>query len=457
MKAAIYCRISRDKTGEAAGVDRQLEDCKALAAAQNWDVVAVFMDNDISATTGKVRPEYERMLDGIRAGEINAIVAWHTDRLYRKLSDLEGLIDAIDKANVLVRTVKIGEFDLSTATGRMLARILASVSTAEGELKSERWRRSNRQRREAGQVPMSGPRLFGYEKTGEVRDTEARIVQWMAESLIEGESVNRLAVKLNDMGVETTLGNPWSRTSVRQMLSNDRLAGHSLLNGDRVGVGQWEAILSDETFEQVQAALAVRRTSERRPRVGLLVGIAKCSECGAKLVSGRRVKRGDETQGKRVYKCRKAPGEPGCGKINIYADPVEQIAEAYTQAKLEDPEFIKILNGLSAESGDKVAEVLALEQRLTELAESLTTPGIPVNTITLAISRTKERIETLRAEAVFAPTHIPSRVEWPSDLHRRARLVRLAIAEVIISPSTHGGNYFDNKRVTIVPTNPDSP
>jgi site-specific DNA recombinase len=452
MRAAIYCRISRDKTGEAAGVTRQLEDCRELATAIGWDVVEVYTDNDISATSGKVRPAYRKMLADLEGGQIGGIIAWHPDRMYRKFPDLIPLIDACQRNNVQIATVKAGNIDLTTATGRMLANILASVSTAEGELKSERWRRSVRQRRESGEMPKSGPRLFGYTREGEQEPTEAALVVWLAESAIEGESLNALAAKLNTMGVTTTLGNEWGRTSVRQLLTNGRLAGWSMLNGDRVGVGQWDAILSEETFEQVQAALAVRRrASGRKPRVALLVGLAKCSECEGNLVTARRGKRGDNGS-VRIYKCRKEPGGKGCGKVSIQAEPVEQIAEAYTQAKLEDPEFIAILNGLAADSGDKITEVLALEDRLTELEAQLDQPGIPVAAITRAMDRTKERIESLRSEATFTPTALPVRGEWPEDLHRRAALVRLAIAEVVCSPATRGGNKFDNERVNVVPT-----
>jgi site-specific DNA recombinase len=62
MKACIYARISLDRTGEELGVTRQLEDCRALAAKLDWPIVETYVDNDISASSGKARPEYLRML-----------------------------------------------------------------------------------------------------------------------------------------------------------------------------------------------------------------------------------------------------------------------------------------------------------------------------------------------------------------------------------------------------------
>ena len=139
VRAAIYLRISQDHTGEALGVSRQLEDCREFAAKLDWPVVEVYTDNDISAISGKVRPDYHRMLRDVEAKKITAIVAWSPDRLYRRLADLENLIPVIEGHGITVRTVKAGDLDLTSAYGRMLARILGAIATGEGEVKAERW------------------------------------------------------------------------------------------------------------------------------------------------------------------------------------------------------------------------------------------------------------------------------------------------------------------------------
>ncbi|HVX08342.1 recombinase family protein, partial [Humibacter sp.] len=75
--AVIYARISLDRTGEGAGVERQLNECRALAKKLGLKVVKVLTDNDISATSGKVRPAFEELL----AMRPAAVIAWHQDRL----------------------------------------------------------------------------------------------------------------------------------------------------------------------------------------------------------------------------------------------------------------------------------------------------------------------------------------------------------------------------------------
>ena len=94
----------------------------------------------------------------MKRGEIDALICWHPDRLYRQLKDLVRLFDVA--TGVEIRTVNGGDLDLSHSTGRMLATIVGSVSTQESEHKSERQRRAARQKAEHG-VPH-WKRAFGY-------------------------------------------------------------------------------------------------------------------------------------------------------------------------------------------------------------------------------------------------------------------------------------------------------
>uniref|UniRef100_UPI003F989402 recombinase family protein n=1 Tax=Mycobacterium sp. TaxID=1785 RepID=UPI003F989402 len=133
QRAAIYTRISKDISGEMLGVQRQLDDCQALADRQDWTVTHRFDDNDLSAFNGKRRPGFEELLAAMNRGDIDVLVCWHIDRLYRSIKDLVRLIDAAKAHNVMIRTVQAGDLDLSTSAGRMLATILGSVAQQESE------------------------------------------------------------------------------------------------------------------------------------------------------------------------------------------------------------------------------------------------------------------------------------------------------------------------------------
>ncbi|QCQ91762.1 recombinase family protein [Rhodococcus sp. SGAir0479] len=116
--AVVYTRISKDRVGAGLGVERQREDCQKLADQLGWTVARVFSDNDISAYSGKPRPEYRAMLDALDHGEAQAVIAWHTDRLHRSPSELEEFITLCERRSITVRTVQAGELDLSTPPAR---------------------------------------------------------------------------------------------------------------------------------------------------------------------------------------------------------------------------------------------------------------------------------------------------------------------------------------------------
>ena len=161
MRAAIYVRISQDRTGAGLGVERQADDCQQLCEAKSWKVVEVYVDNDVSAFSGKRRPEWERLLADIAAGEIDAVVGWHVDRLTRSPRELEDVIDLAERHGLELATVT-GDIDLGTVSGRTFARMLGVMARNESEHKSERQRRANEQSAAAGKVHGGGMRPFGY-------------------------------------------------------------------------------------------------------------------------------------------------------------------------------------------------------------------------------------------------------------------------------------------------------
>ena len=243
----IYLRISQDRSGEQLGVERQLRECRELARRLGLEVAKVYTDNDISATNGKARPEFEAML----RARPEVIVAWHQDRLLRLTSDLEKVI-ALD---IPVHTVSAGNVDLSTPAGRAVARTVAAWSTYEGEQKAERQRSANRQRAERGHWQFSR-RPYGYERRDgkiEIIETEAEIVRELYLRYLAGESYYALAKYLNARNVPT-FGGPWSMERVRQLLLNGRYAGIVEYKGQRIDARpSWTPLIDNRTWVDYEA------------------------------------------------------------------------------------------------------------------------------------------------------------------------------------------------------------
>ena len=137
-KTAIYCRISEDRDGTGLGVERQELDCQKLAQDMGLVDIEVFTDNDISAYSVKKRPQYLVMMERIKAGEFENLIAWASDRLHRSPRELEDFIETCESAKITIYTVKAGHLNLSSPDGRAFARILGSMARAESEKTSDR-------------------------------------------------------------------------------------------------------------------------------------------------------------------------------------------------------------------------------------------------------------------------------------------------------------------------------
>lgn len=291
LQAAIYCRISRDKEGAGLGVDRQESDCRALAEHLGWNVAAVFIDNDISAYSGATRPQYRAMLEAVRAGAVQGVIAWHTDRLHRRATELEEFVTVAEAHHLQIQTVTAGTIDLSSASGRMIARMLGAAAQHEVDHARERMRRAKAQMAADGKY-RGGPRPYGYEADGlTVRDDEAAVIREATAAVLAGRTLAAVARDLIDRDVLTSRGKPWTYQRLRDVLIRPRNAG--LLHHGRsdrgeaeiVGPARWPAIVDEETWRAVYSLLtdSSRRTQQGNEPRWFGSGLYRCGLCGAPL------------------------------------------------------------------------------------------------------------------------------------------------------------------------------
>ncbi|WP_171042187.1 recombinase family protein [Sinomonas gamaensis] len=279
--AAVYVRISDDKAGEGLGVQRQETDCRKLAKELGFKHVVVFTDNDISAYSGRRRPAYEEMLAQISSGVICAVISWHGDRLHRSPIELEAYIDLVEKHEVSTHLVTGGRVDLSTPTGRLMARMVGNYSRFESEHKAERVARAHRQAAEQGKW-RGGTRPFGYQEGGQAaHPEEAELIVRAYQDVLEGLSLSELCRNWNARGIVTTTGRKWGIQSLKQLLLRERNYGASVYRGQVVGEGNWQPIVEEAVFKQAWLLLtdpSRRRSYSTRSR-WLLAGVALCGVC----------------------------------------------------------------------------------------------------------------------------------------------------------------------------------
>jgi DNA invertase Pin-like site-specific DNA recombinase len=136
VRAGSYAQISSDRDGDQLGVRRQVLDCEARAEREGWEVVERYVDDDVSAYRVRARPAYRRLLADLRAGDLDAVVVWHVDRLVRQPRELEEFIDLCAEVGVTRLASVYGDIDLSTHDGQLIARILGAMARKESDDKS---------------------------------------------------------------------------------------------------------------------------------------------------------------------------------------------------------------------------------------------------------------------------------------------------------------------------------
>jgi DNA invertase Pin-like site-specific DNA recombinase len=130
MKFAIYARRSEEKdTGES--IDNQLKICKRYIKLKFGDdaIIDEFFDDDFSGKNTK-RPNFNKMMKLIRGGAYNYLAFWKLDRVSRNALDFLSLNSELQKLGVNLISITEG-FDPSTATGKLMMTILASVAEME--------------------------------------------------------------------------------------------------------------------------------------------------------------------------------------------------------------------------------------------------------------------------------------------------------------------------------------
>ncbi|MEB3063272.1 recombinase family protein [[Mycobacterium] zoologicum] len=458
--AAIYARISSDAEGTGLGVARQLEDCRKLAEDRGWPVGAEYVDNDVSAFSGKPRRQYAQMLADLASGDRDAVIVYNLDRLHRRPVELEEFVTLCESVGVRDVATVTADIDLGNDDGLFMARIFAAFAAKESGRKSARIRRKMLQNAQAG-LPHGSARPFGYEADKiTVRESEAAVVREMVDRYLAGQSLRSLTIWLNESQVVPSVAKSWQTTAVRQVLSSGRIAGLREHRGEVIGPAVWPAIITPVQRDRVLARMAARSvTKTRTARTYLLSGMLRCGRCGHRLYSQAR--RSNPQNRVRRYVCLKGPDHGGCGRLTVVAAPVEELLTEAVLVRLDSPQLADVLAGKATADADVAAlaaQVDADRGRLDELAGLYADSAITAREWIAARDPITERITTARRDiatatdttAVFelAGTGGVLRMEWDGlDLGRQQAIIKAVLDHAVIAPGTPGSRSLDISRV----------
>ena len=456
IRAGIYARISSDQDGRGLGVSRQVRDCRKLAADRGWEVADEYVDNDVSAYSGKPRAEYQRMLGDIQDGALGAVIVYNLDRLTRRPMELEQFLELCESVGMRNLATVTADIDVGNDDGLFMARVFAAFAAKESGRRSARVKRKMLENAERGLPHGGANRAFGYSQDGlHVVESEAVIIRMLVERLLAGESVRSLTTWLDETGVETVRGNPWRTPTVSALLQSARIAGLRSLNGEVVATAVWPAIISTQQRDKVLARFESRRVSGRRsPRSYLLTGLLRCGKCGTTLFSARR-------ENSRRYVCSAGPDHGGCGRLTVVAQPVEELITEAVLYRLDTPELADALAGrLAADERQAAwaAELGADQEQMSELANLYAQKAITAGEWMTARNPIEARIRAAQRQLarVSGDSPLPGlagagaqlRGQWAElNLTRQAAIVGAVLDHAIIKPGTRGATTLDPARV----------
>lgn len=451
MTVAIYLRQSFDRTDDEAAVDRQRAECRALAARNGWTDHVEYVDNDRSASNArKPRPAYQRLLADMAAGRVSAVVAWDLDRLHRRPVELEEFMPLADRMNVALATVS-GAVDLSTAQGRLLARVKGSVAAHEVEHKAARQRAAAKQAAERG-IPK-WRKAFGYTDDRQPHPVEAELVRKAYDTILGGGSLSGLAREWNRQGYYGRTGKPWTASTMSLFLRAPRNAALRAHNNVIVGPGGWPPLVDESTWRAAQAVLddPARKPGVRTVRRHLLTGLLRCGRCP----DGGRIGGYQGPKGQERYRCWKCLG------VAISKPETEELLTAVVCARLARADAVELLIDRDAPDLDALStEANALRARLDELATGFADGELTMSQLRTATGRLKTRLAEVESSMASAPAarvfaDIPLGSDRVAeafaalDADRRRAAIDALLTATVMPVGKHGRVPFNPERVVI--------
>jgi DNA invertase Pin-like site-specific DNA recombinase len=485
LRAAIYCRESSDRAGDAHNVADQLAENTAHCAMRDYTVTYRLTDNDLPAHVR--RPGYEALMALVDARQIDVIVVREASRLYRHMTQLESIITRCQRAGVRI-DVLAGVLDLATSAGKMAGRMLAAVHQHEIEQKAERQAVASKQAAARGQARKATPRPFGWEDDRVTRrPAEAAAAEWAAGYMIKSgnlSGVSREWVRRGLRPPQAPFGpvplNGWKRASIVTILTNPRIAGIAsyLSEADRRALreagkprplhapvitgddgqpvrGEWEPIIDVDTWEAVCGVLAdPARKPSRKGRSGvrsLLGGLALC-RCG-NVVAANHVTRLDYSQ----YRCqpatRTAPGPHACQRM----DAVDACVSAVIIERLSRPDAAGLITPARPDLRPLRIEQANKRAKLTQLGEDFDNDVIGRDEWLTRRGKLTDRLAGIDAaladagrDSVLSPFAGGQAAQvWAGldDAQRRAVIDALCV--VTVHPAGRGARTFNPETVKI--------
>ncbi len=373
MKAAIYCRLSKEdeeRRGESESIQNQKSLLLAYAANKGYDVYGIYSDEDYSGID-RDRPAFNAMIRAAAEHRFDIILAKTQSRFTRDMELVEKYLHGKFIEWGIRFIAVVDHVDTDDTANKKARQINGLVNEWYLEDLSANVRTVLTHKRQSGRY-IGSFALYGYAKdpldhNHLVIDPEAAaVVRRIFALAAAGQGASRIAKELNEAGIPAPTRykqqrglpyqNPngacsagqWSLASIHQILRNQTYTG-DLVQGRHKKVSykskkmiwtpkeQWiiapnthEPIIGRSTFALVQSMRQVRaRAGSRTGTVHPLAQKVRCGCCGAAMQQTGNARR--DAQGNRVRYLRcgtRRRSRALCSNPSVYLPTLEAVISA---------------------------------------------------------------------------------------------------------------------------------
>ena len=281
--AGIYIRVStEDQAREGFSLPEQEKRLKAMCEYKGYEIYKVYKDAGISAKTGNHRPAFEELKEDIKNKKCNTIVVLKLDRLTRSVYDWENIMKFLEENNAYLDCAN-DDINTTNANGRMVARLLTTVSQNEIERISERTKVGLAGAIKVGNIPNKAP--FGYKHINKklvidplTKDEVIRIFNLY----YEGNSYQTISNIYNE---EKVFGKTnWCDSTILRILENEIYKG-DYVHGKKTNHPTYyenvvEPLVSKELWEECQVQKRKNSRNYKRDKEYLFLQKLRCPKCG---------------------------------------------------------------------------------------------------------------------------------------------------------------------------------
>ena len=282
-------RVStEDQAREGFSLPEQKERLEAYCKFKDYEIVDYYEDAGISAKTGNYRPEFERLKEDIKSKKINTVISLKLDRFTRSIYDWEEFITFLEENDAYIGCVN-DDINTTTANGKMVSRLLVSVSQNEIERTSERTKIGLAGAIKQGHIPHIAPLGYKHENKTLVIDYSTKDVAYRIFDLCyNGYSYKKISNLFNE---EKVLGKDnWRDSTIQNIIQNEIYKG-DFVHGKRTKNPTYyenvvEPIVSKEMWEDCQIQKKKNARRYQRTLTYLYLQKLKCPKCN-RILGGK--------------------------------------------------------------------------------------------------------------------------------------------------------------------------